>query len=103
MEKVCVCGRTLEQFYKTGMLGCPKCYDTFGEEIDYAIEKIQHGKNHIGKKPSIDAHDRRLLNEYNTLIKEKENAFNQKRFSDVTEITLKLMGVMKELKEKGIL
>ena len=103
MDKKCVCGRTLEQFYKTGMLGCPECYNTFGEEIDYSLDKIQHGKSHIGKKPILDAKDKKLWNEYNVLLKEKEKAFLEKRFSNMTEYTLRLNDIMKELKEKGLL
>lgn len=103
MEKKCVCGRTLEQFYKTGMLGCPKCYDTFEEEIDVALDKIQHGPRHVGKKPYIDAESRRLLNEYQLLKERKEKAIMQKRFAEMTEISVKMNELVPILKEKGLL
>ena len=43
-EKTCVeCGYTLSQFNKTGMLGCPKCYESFKTEIHSIIKDVQFG------------------------------------------------------------
>ncbi len=52
-EKSCpVCGMTLSRFSKTGMLGCPECYNTFEKELRPMILKIQKGENHKGKLPN---------------------------------------------------
>ena len=103
MEKVCVCGRTLEQFYKTGMLGCPKCYETFEKEIDATLDKIQHGPRHVGKKPYIDEESKRLLAEYRELMERKQKATFEKRFAEMTEISLRMNEIIPILKEKGLL
>lgn len=44
-EIVCdKCGYTLEDYSKTGMLGCPSCYDTFKDTLDDMLVRM-HGKN----------------------------------------------------------
>ena len=44
------CGYTLDDYSKTGLFGCPKCYDTFNETLDELFLKL-HGKNrHVNKK-----------------------------------------------------
>lgn len=38
------CGYTLEDYSKTGLFGCPDCYNTFENELDTLFLKF-HGKN----------------------------------------------------------
>ncbi len=38
------CGYTLEEYSKTGVFGCPECYNTFESELDELFLKF-HGKN----------------------------------------------------------
>jgi len=51
------CGFTRQNLGKTGRLGCPVCYDTFGKTIEEAVGGMQRGPRHIGKVP------RRLMGE----------------------------------------
>ncbi|MDR2506133.1 MAG: UvrB/UvrC motif-containing protein [Oscillospiraceae bacterium] len=45
------CGQTFEVFQKTGMLGCPKCYEVFKEHLTPLLSRI-HGKtSHTGRVP----------------------------------------------------
>jgi len=44
------CGYTLDDYTKTGVFGCPECYNTFNENLDSLFLKI-HGKNrHVKEK-----------------------------------------------------
>jgi len=45
------CGFTFQDFRKTGRLGCPKCYDTFGAQLSPLLKKIHGSDTHIGKTP----------------------------------------------------
>lgn len=38
------CGYTLDDYTKTGLFGCPECYNTFNKNLDELFLKI-HGKN----------------------------------------------------------
>lgn len=65
------CGYTLDDYTKTGLFGCPECYNTFNENLDELFLKI-HGKNrHV-----------------------KQNKFNEKTK------TIKKVDQVEELKEK---
>ena len=49
------CGTTAEDAVKSGVVGCPRCYDAFAEWVDKAAER-QAASVHIGKRPAgVDA------------------------------------------------
>ena len=45
------CGRTYEQFHKTGMLGCAQCYDSFREPLLKMMSRIHGRTQHVGRTP----------------------------------------------------
>ena len=45
------CGLTVDEFNKTGMLGCVKCYETFGDSIQTMLKRIHGNVKHHGKIP----------------------------------------------------
>ena len=48
--RVCpVCGMDYSEFERTGLLGCPSCYDVFNEQLLPYIERIQGQTVHVGK------------------------------------------------------
>ncbi|MDD7363790.1 MAG: UvrB/UvrC motif-containing protein [Peptoniphilus sp.] len=52
-EKVCPkCHTKLETFRKTGMFGCDTCYDTFSEELEKILPRIQGARKHVGERPA---------------------------------------------------
>ena len=53
-EQTCEhCGTTYEEFRKTGLLGCPECYNTFATALGPLLERAHEGANrHVGKVPS---------------------------------------------------
>ena len=74
-DKVCKeCGTYLSDFYRTGMLGCPHCYDAFRQEIRSTLTSIQKSVKHEGKLPTLGSVDKELYSEYKRLLAEKETA-----------------------------
>ncbi|MBN2269417.1 MAG: UvrB/UvrC motif-containing protein [Sedimentisphaerales bacterium] len=67
-EAACpICGFTLDQFRKEGVLGCPNDYEVFAKSLQPLIERAHCGKiAHSGKLPSRTSLDTkkqvRLLN-----------------------------------------
>ena len=103
-DKVCSsCGTRLSSFYNTGMLGCPNCYENFRREILVALKDIQGKPFHVGKKPEITSTDKELLEEYRLLLKEKELAGMEKRFTDMAKLSKLLEELALELKNRGLL
>ena len=46
------CGSTFARFRKTGLLGCPDCYEAFSKQLDSVIARSQNGaSNHTGRLP----------------------------------------------------
>lgn len=50
-ELRCECGISFRTFRMTGKLGCPKCYETFSEQLEPIISSVQKGLEHKGKVP----------------------------------------------------
>ena len=46
------CGLTLEEFGKTGRLGCANCYRNLSKALLPLVKRVQRSTIHIGKKPS---------------------------------------------------
>lgn len=69
MTKCDKCGMTIEEFNKTGMLGCTNCYEVFGDSIQTMLKRIHGNVKHHGKIPVKisgkikEANDLRLLKE----------------------------------------
>lgn len=47
------CGFTFQDFRKIGRLGCPKCYDTFKDNLAPLLRQIHGSDRHIGKIPQV--------------------------------------------------
>lgn len=43
------CGTSFEEFRKSGLLGCSRCYDAFRERLDPVLRRVQGGTRHIGR------------------------------------------------------
>jgi len=45
------CGMTVEEFNRTGKMGCSHCYDVFREPMKVLLKRIQGNTRHQGKVP----------------------------------------------------
>jgi len=50
------CGFKQETFKEFGRLGCPSCYDVFGDQLQSVFQKAHKGVTHRGKRPAKYAH-----------------------------------------------
>lgn len=46
------CGMTLEEFNKTGLMGCSHCYEAFSDHVDTLLNRVHGNVRHQGKRPS---------------------------------------------------
>jgi len=46
------CGRTSEDFRRTGRLGCARCYETFETLLSHVLVKVHGARQHVGKAPA---------------------------------------------------
>ena len=52
------CGRTYAAFVKTAGLGCSKCYESFGEDVEKVLKRIHGNARHLGKSPRRHCSDK---------------------------------------------
>ena len=75
-DKACrVCGTTLADFRRTGLLGCADCYTAFREELFPIIYRLQGSLKHCGVVPAETAAEkyddvRRLAYEQEELLQQ---------------------------------
>ena len=97
------CGSTFEDILNTGMLGCEECYDSFGDELDSIIKKLQGSNRHVGRIVKIidkkidekEGKETDLKNETNNktqedkkilLKRDLEQAIKEERYEDAAKI-----------------
>lgn len=74
------CGYTLSKYKSTGLFGCDNCYNTFKNEIDNILLKIQGKNRHVGN-----------------LNKAKSNTSSKEK-NEIQELKEKLQQLIKEEK-----
>lgn len=101
--KACpTCGTTLDDFRRTGLMGCADCYRAFREEILPTVRFI-HGKvQHEGREPSVEAGEkyaivRDLVREQETLKAELEQAIREGNFSVAESLKERLLEINHKL------
>lgn len=53
-ETVCrACGLRYEEFRRSGMLGCPDCYESFRSRLEQVLKSIHGATRHNGKQPHL--------------------------------------------------
>ena len=80
------CGLAYAEFGKTGLLGCPECYDAFSEQLEPLVHRIQGQGRHAGKLPKRVGGalvQRRLLEE---MRRELAAAVHEERFERAAEL-----------------
>jgi protein arginine kinase activator len=74
------CGQTYEAFQKSGMLGCPKCYDVFKEHLMPLLSRI-HGKTtHTGRVPPDTFEQTTMQRRLETLRRNMDRAVAEEDF-----------------------
>lgn len=52
-DKRCdLCQMTFSDFMREGKAGCPRCYETFGDELERTVAGIHGGTRHTGSVPA---------------------------------------------------
>ncbi len=45
------CGMTTQQFKNTGRLGCPRCYESFRDDLVPLLQRVHESSQHRGRLP----------------------------------------------------
>jgi protein arginine kinase activator len=74
------CGFTQADFKKAGRLGCPDCYQTFGEALESLLKTMHKGTRHVGKAPEALRKTRDASDQLKTLEKKLKKAIESEDF-----------------------
>lgn len=83
------CNTNFDNIINTGMLGCPECYDTFSDEIDSILKRLQGSNRHVGRIGKI----------IDSKIDEKEAKANNEANNDNGDVTNKNESKTKNAKQ----
>ena len=99
------CGTTLEEFRRTGLLGCAECYRTFRGEVALFLERTQGGSRHVGKVQHGEeekyVRTRELVREHDQVKEELERALLDGDFEVADELKTRLKELHRTLYPKG--
>lgn len=95
-ESVCpACGMLFSEYKKTGLLGCPSCYDVFHEQLMPYIAKIQCKTEHIGKGGGVNTAEHEVRLELSRLQKAMEQALIKGDYSLAEKINRQMNSIRK--------
>ncbi|MDR2675500.1 MAG: UvrB/UvrC motif-containing protein [Opitutaceae bacterium] len=76
------CGFALNDFRKTGRLGCPHCYETFNALVAPLLDNMHKGTTHTGKVPQKALARKSLYDRLTTLELDLSEAIKTERYED---------------------
>ena len=71
------CGMTLEEYRRTGLVGCAECYHTFRGQLLPIIQRIHGTAQHKGKVPGSSA--LRVTDTNNKIVAVEETPLEEKK------------------------
>jgi protein arginine kinase activator len=94
------CGFTFQNFRKRGRLGCPRCYDTFRNQLSPLLRKIHGSETHIGKVPTRKEVSRDKTVLIGDLKSRLEKAVQQEEFEEAARLRDQIRALDKKEKQQ---
>lgn len=92
-----VCRTTFDEFKKTGLLGCDKCYDEFRNVIESTLSQIQPSTVHKGKLSGAAGEKIQKQNELSEMKERLKRAIIDEKYEEAAVIRDKI----KNLEQQG--
>lgn len=89
------CGLTFTEYEKSGLLGCPSCYDVFKEELIPYITRIQGKTVHVGKGGGVYTSEHDLRLKLSSLQQAMESALSRGDYSEAGRINEQMNALKK--------
>ncbi len=80
------CGMNYGEFKDSGKLGCPQCYELFGEELSVLIRRLHGSFRHTGRGPGERTVEQAVQLELATLRKQLADAVSREAYEDAAHI-----------------
>jgi protein arginine kinase activator len=79
------CGCSQHDFEKSGRLGCPQCYLTFGTLLNPLLSKMHAGGSHLGKIPEKAIAENLLNTRIKHLETQLQDAVTNEHYEDAAQ------------------
>jgi len=89
------CGMSIEEFNKTGKLGCSKCYEVFGDSIQAMLKQIHGNVKHHGKIPAGVSDSIKQAKELETLKDKLQRCIQAEDYEQAAVIRDKIKAIEK--------
>lgn len=80
VTKCKTCGLSYDEFSKSGMLGCEKCYDTFSNRLDGILKRMHGSNRHLFSKKTEEKNENKTEMEINKLKAELETCIEKEEY-----------------------
>ncbi len=80
------CGMTVEEFNKTGRMGCSQCYEVFFEPMQSLLTRIQGNTTHRGKTPNKFEHRQNAQSQIEQLKQELQECIRTEAYERAAQI-----------------
>jgi len=97
--KCSFCGMTIDEFNKTGLLGCAKCYEAFSDSIQTMLKRIHGNVKHHGKIPGKVSGKIRDAYNLRSLKEELQRCIENEEYEKAAQIRDKIKVLEKSLQE----
>lgn len=97
-RKTCkMCGVTLDDYERTGLLGCPSCYDVFKEELMPSIARIQGKTQHVGREGGAYTSEHELRRQLKALQEKLESALQRGDYAEAGRLNRQMTYINKKI------
>lgn len=80
------CHMTLDTLRDRRLFGCPKCYETFRDEVLAFTRELQYDDSHVGKVPAAIARAEKIR----SLRKRLRRAMTRQRYEEASKLTAEI-------------
>lgn len=80
------CGLSFADFRRLGHLGCSRCYDQFGQQLEPVLRRIHGATRHVGKVPKRAATGLRLRRDLRRLEEELQEAIAKEEYERAAQL-----------------
>lgn len=95
------CGVTMEEYHRTGLLGCPVCYRFFRDQLTPSIRKVQFTLQHEGKYPAGTSQESRSRRRITMLRQDLSEAVMAENFERAAQLRDEINDLMELLNEEA--
>ena len=101
-EKKCpVCGSTYSDIAESGKVGCPACYETFGDELSHLIQSVHGTTTHTGNVPSRHRAKKERDEKRKTLRRELDEAIKAEEYERAAKLRDEIRALENQNEKEG--